>query len=256
VIARSIATLTEELASPQTACDSCVGLAVASGPARTTSVASIGRSAVLRTITCTPSRWPGMTHTTVGASSGGGMSATPSSAVAGLSDVRMRKAGSLSIGIGTIPAAASGRLVTLPKRSVCRRWFDLQVSHPSIKTLREHRVVRAEFHDKLNSGRFSAITIEHAPTDAINAPVGTAAQAPFDVIAKMSIDCSYKGDVQVHPVGPQPVSYRAIVPRDGECENLLVPVCLSASHVAYGSVRMEPVFMVLAQSAAEAARRR
>jgi hypothetical protein len=62
-----------------------------------------------------------------------------------------------------------------------------------------------------------------------------------------------EGDVQVNPAGPYPVSYRSIVPRRGECENLLVPVCLSASHVCYGSVRMEPVFMVLGESAAVAA---
>jgi hypothetical protein len=43
------------------------------------------------------------------------------------------------------------------------------------------------------------------------------------------------------------------VPKENECTNLLVPVCLSASHIAYGSIRMEPVFMVLAQSAAVAA---
>ncbi len=52
---------------------------------------------------------------------------------------------------------------------------------------------------------------------------------------------------------PFPINYQSIVPKRGECSNLLVPVCLSASHVAYGSVRMEPVFMVLGQSAATAA---
>ena len=52
---------------------------------------------------------------------------------------------------------------------------------------------------------------------------------------------------------PYPVSYRSIVPKKAECTNLLVPVCLSASHVAYGSIRMEPVFMILGQSAATAA---
>ena len=44
-----------------------------------------------------------------------------------------------------------------------------------------------------------------------------------------------------------------IIPKKEECDNLLVPVCLSASHIAYGSIRMEPVFMVLAQSSAIAA---
>ncbi len=52
---------------------------------------------------------------------------------------------------------------------------------------------------------------------------------------------------------PYPISYRSIVPARQECINLLVPVCLSASHVAYGSIRMEPVFMILGQSAGVAA---
>jgi hypothetical protein len=59
-----------------------------------------------------------------------------------------------------------------------------------------------------------------------------------------------EGDVQVPPTAPYPISYRSIVPHAGECENLLVPVCMAASHIAYGSIRMEPVFMILAQSAA------
>ena len=52
---------------------------------------------------------------------------------------------------------------------------------------------------------------------------------------------------------PYPVSYQSIVPRKEECSNLLVPVCLSASHAAYGSIRMEPVYMILGQSAGAAA---
>jgi hypothetical protein len=62
-----------------------------------------------------------------------------------------------------------------------------------------------------------------------------------------------EGDIQVNPGGPYPIGYRSIVPRKAECENLLVPVCVAASHIAYGSIRMEPVFLVLGQSAATAA---
>ena len=56
-----------------------------------------------------------------------------------------------------------------------------------------------------------------------------------------------------HSVGPYRVSYRSIVPKKDECSNLLVPLCLSASHIAYDSIRMEPVFMILGQSAGTAA---
>lgn len=62
-----------------------------------------------------------------------------------------------------------------------------------------------------------------------------------------------EGDVQVGGFPPYPISYGSIVPSPDECTNLLVPVCLSASHIAYGSIRMEPVFMVLGQSASTAA---
>jgi hypothetical protein len=61
-----------------------------------------------------------------------------------------------------------------------------------------------------------------------------------------------EGDVQVG-VKPYPISYRSITPRAEECENLFVPVCLSATHIAYGSIRMEPVFMIMGESSAHAA---
>lgn len=62
-----------------------------------------------------------------------------------------------------------------------------------------------------------------------------------------------EGDVQVGGFAPYPISYGCLIPKEGECQNLLVPVCLSATHISYGSIRMEPVFMVLAQSSATAA---
>lgn len=62
-----------------------------------------------------------------------------------------------------------------------------------------------------------------------------------------------EGDVQIGGFSPYPIDYGAIIPKQSECQNLLVPVCLSASHIAFGSIRMEPVFMVLGQSAATAA---
>ena len=61
-----------------------------------------------------------------------------------------------------------------------------------------------------------------------------------------------EGDVQYHGFPPYPISYKSITPKREECTNLLVPVCISASHIAFGSIRMEPVFMVLGQSAAVA----
>ncbi len=61
---------------------------------------------------------------------------------------------------------------------------------------------------------------------------------------------SNEGNVEAPVKAPYPISYRSIVPKKGDCSNLLVPVCLSATHIAFGSIRMEPVFMVLGQSSA------
>jgi hypothetical protein len=62
-----------------------------------------------------------------------------------------------------------------------------------------------------------------------------------------------EGDVQVNPGRPYPIDYGALTPKKEQCANLLVPVCVSCTHIAYGSIRMEPVFMILGQSAATAA---
>ena len=62
-----------------------------------------------------------------------------------------------------------------------------------------------------------------------------------------------EGNVEEKIPGPWPIPYRSIVPAGQECDNLLVPVCVSASHIAFGSLRMEPVFMSLGQVAGLAA---
>ncbi|MCA9080991.1 MAG: FAD-dependent oxidoreductase [Planctomycetaceae bacterium] len=62
-----------------------------------------------------------------------------------------------------------------------------------------------------------------------------------------------EGDIGVGVPRPYEISYGSLVPRQEQCENLLVPVCVSCSHIAFGSIRMEPVFMILGQSSATAA---
>jgi hypothetical protein len=88
-------------------------------------------------------------------------------------------------------------------------------------------------------------------------PVGMAAYTMDSHNVQRYVDSSgqvrNEGDVQVGGFSPYPISYRSIVPKESQCQNLFVPVCLSATHISYGSIRMEPVFMVLGQSSATAA---
>ena len=91
----------------------------------------------------------------------------------------------------------------------------------------------------------------------VDDPVGLAAYGMDSHHVQRYVDANgyvrNEGDVEVGGFSPYPVSYRSIIPKANQCSNLLVPICLSASHIAYGSIRMEPVFMVLGQSAATAA---
>jgi hypothetical protein len=90
--------------------------------------------------------------------------------------------------------------------------------------------------------------------ELVNDPVGMAAYGMDSHQVKRYVNSegyvSNEGNVEAHVKAPFPISYRSIVPKKEECTNLLVPICLSASHIAFGSIRMEPVFMVLGQSSA------
>ncbi len=92
--------------------------------------------------------------------------------------------------------------------------------------------------------------------EVIDDPVGLAAYTmDSHNCQRIVVDGQVKneGNVEVGGFPPYPISYRSIIPKKEEATNLLVPVALSASHIAFGSIRMEPVFMVLGQSAATAA---
>lgn len=62
-----------------------------------------------------------------------------------------------------------------------------------------------------------------------------------------------EGDIGVKTISPYRIAFGAIVPKKDECSNLVVPICVSSTHIAFGSIRMEPVFMILGQSAATVA---
>lgn len=93
-------------------------------------------------------------------------------------------------------------------------------------------------------------------TEVARDPVGMAAYAMDSHNCRRIIRNGHvvnEGDIQAGGILPYPISYRAIVPKASECTNLLVTFCLSATHISFGSIRMEPVLMVLGQTAAIAA---
>ena len=88
--------------------------------------------------------------------------------------------------------------------------------------------------------------------EVVDDPIGMAAYGMDSHHIKRYVNTggyvANEGNVEAHVKSPYPISYRSVVPKKEECSNLLIPVCLSASHIAFGSIRMEPVFMVLGQS--------
>jgi len=92
--------------------------------------------------------------------------------------------------------------------------------------------------------------------EVVNDPIGLAAYTmDSHNCQRIVVDGQVKneGNVEIGGFPPYPISYRSIIPKQEQVDNLLVPVLLSSSHIAFGSIRMEPVFMVLGQSAATAA---
>lgn len=93
--------------------------------------------------------------------------------------------------------------------------------------------------------------------EVVEDPVGMAAYGMDSHQVQRYVDANgfvqNEGNVEAHVPAPYPISYRSLIPKKEECTNLLVPVCVSTTHIAFGSIRMEPVFMVLGQSAATAA---
>ena len=90
--------------------------------------------------------------------------------------------------------------------------------------------------------------------EVVTDPIGMAAYGMDSHHIKRFVNASgfvsNEGNIEAYVKAPYPISYKSIVPKKEECSNLIVPICLSASHIAFGSIRMEPVFMVLGQSSA------
>lgn len=149
--------------------------------------------------------------------------------------------------LATNPRVPSGLRAEMQSWGLCKDEFTDTAGWPPQLYIREARRMISDCVMTENNCRYSL---------AVPDPVGLAAYT-MDSHNCRRIVCNGRveneGDVQVGGFPPYPISYRSIRPRETQCRNLLVPVCLSASHIAYGSIRMEPVFMILGQSAAIAA---
>lgn len=103
------------------------------------------------------------------------------------------------------------------------------------------------------------VTTEHDITSKYDTPssvgMGSYAMDSHNIQRYIKEDgfVQNEGDIGTHVKKPYKISYGSIVPKKADCKNLLVPVCVSSSHIAFGSIRMEPVFMILGQSAGTAA---
>jgi len=103
------------------------------------------------------------------------------------------------------------------------------------------------------------VTTEHDVTSKYDTPesvgMGSYAMDSHNIQRYIKPDgfVQNEGDIGKHLKGPYKISYGSIIPKKEEAQNLLVPICVSSSHIAFGSIRMEPVFMILGQSAGTAA---
>ena len=103
------------------------------------------------------------------------------------------------------------------------------------------------------------VTTEHDVTSKYDTPqsvgMGSYAMDSHNIQRYIKPDgfVQNEGDIGTHLKSPYKISYGSILPKKEECKNLLVSICVSSSHIAYGSIRMEPVFMILGQSAGTAA---
>jgi hypothetical protein len=145
------------------------------------------------------------------------------------------------------PRVPAGVRARMSRWGLCRDEFEATSGWPPQIYVREGRRLVGEL----------VVTEHHCMgRETVSDPVGLGAYAmDSHNVRRHVVDGSVRneGDVQVRVPEPYGISYRALQPRRQECTNLLVPVAVSSSHIAFGSIRMEPVFMLLAHSAAVAA---